>query len=149
MQRVQPGYAELETLQVWEKVKTVIKRVAVLSKSDPVCALAVSSLGEAVIPVTYDRQVLGPSLLNFDLRGEEFIPEFREILENERLYRINGNTFGNHYSLTKLLWLKTYQPELYEQYRSISALEWICILYVRRRTCCGLLFGEPYAVIRP
>ena len=112
--RVKPGYAELDTLHVWEKVKIVIKRVAVLSKSDPVCALSVSSLGEAVIPVTYGRQALGPSLLNFDLRGEEFLPEFREILENERLYRINGNTFGNHFSLTKLLWLRTHQPEIYE-----------------------------------
>jgi xylulokinase len=114
VQRVQPGYAELETLCVWEKVKTVIKRVAVKSRSDPVCALAVSSLGEAVVPVTDNRQVLGPSLLNFDLRGEEFIPEMEKILENEHLYRINGNTFGNHYSFTKLLWLKTHQQELYE-----------------------------------
>jgi xylulokinase len=39
--RVKPGYAELDTLHVWEKVKIVIKRVAVLSKSDPVCALSV------------------------------------------------------------------------------------------------------------
>jgi xylulokinase len=114
VQRLQPGYAELETLRVWEKVKTVIKGVVAKSRSDPVRALAVTSLGEAVVPVTYNRQVLGPSLLNFDLRGEEFLPELSEILENERLYRINGNTFGNHYSFTKLLWIKTYQHELYE-----------------------------------
>jgi xylulokinase len=114
VQRVQPGYAELETVRVWEKVKTVIKGVAVYSRGDPVRALAVSSLGEAVVPVTYDRQVLGPSLLNFDLRGEEFMPELSASLDNERLYRINGNTFGNHYSLTKLLWFKTHQQGLYE-----------------------------------
>ena len=29
--------------------------------------------------------------------------------------RINGNTLGNHYSLTKLLWLKEHQPDLYQQ----------------------------------
>ena len=69
VQRVQPGYAELDTLRVWEKVKTVIKHVAAKSKRDPIQALAVSSLGEAVVPVTYNRQVLGPSLLNFDTRG--------------------------------------------------------------------------------
>ena len=114
VQRLQPGYAELDTLRVWEKVKTVIKRVVAKLRSDPVCALAVSSLGEAVVPVTLDRQVLGPSLLNFDLRGEEFVPEIKEILNDECLYRINGNTFGNQYSFTKLLWIKTHQQALYE-----------------------------------
>jgi xylulokinase len=53
-------------------------------------------------------------MLNFDQRGEEFMPELSTVLGNDRLYRINGNTFGNNYSLTKLLWLKAHQPELYE-----------------------------------
>jgi xylulokinase len=115
VQRVQPGYAELDTLYVWEKVKLVIKRVTGNTRDDPIQALVVSSLGEAVVPVTYDRRVLGPSLLNFDQRGEEFVSGLCNILENNRLYRINGNTVGNHYSLTKLLWLKTYQPKLYDR----------------------------------
>jgi xylulokinase len=94
VQRVHPGYAELDILCVWEKVKLVIKRVTGNSRDDPIQALAVSSLGEAVVPVTYDRRVLGPSLLNFDQRGEEFVSELCNILENDRLYRINGNTVG-------------------------------------------------------
>jgi len=31
------------------------------------------------------------------------------------LYRVNGNTLGNHYSLTKLKWIQQHQPELYQQ----------------------------------
>jgi xylulokinase len=114
-QRPQPGWAELNTAQVWEQIKHTIRKAATEAPNDPIKALCISSLGEALVPVTADRRILGSSLLNFDSRGEEFLPELREAMDAERLYRINGNTLGNHYSLTKLLWLKKHQPELYHQ----------------------------------
>jgi len=114
-QRPQPGWAELDTRQVWEQVKHTIRAAAVGASNDPIKALSISSLGEAVVPVTANRRILGSSLLNFDARGEEFLPELRAAIDPERLYRINGNTLGNHYSLTKLLWLKEHQVELYQQ----------------------------------
>lgn len=68
-----------------------------------------------MVPVTEDRRVLGPSILNFDVRGEEYLERLKSILPNEHLYQINGNTLGNHYGLTKLKWIKEHQPDLYEQ----------------------------------
>jgi xylulokinase len=78
-------------------------------------ALSVSSMGEAVVPVSADRKILGPSILNFDERGEEFLPVLKDKLPEDRLYDINGNTLGNHYSLTKLLWIQNHQPDLYAE----------------------------------
>jgi xylulokinase len=114
-QRPQPGWAELDAVAVWEQVRRMIRQVAASSASDPVKALAVSSLGEATVPVTADRQVLGPSILNFDVRGEEYLEGLRHTLPDERLYHINGNTLGNHYGLTKLKWIQEHQPNLYER----------------------------------
>jgi xylulokinase len=114
-QRPKSGWAELDAVEVWAKIKRMISEVVSSSASDPVKALAVSSLGEAVVPVTEDRQVLGPSILNFDARGEEYLESLSSALDNERLYRINGNTLGNHYGLTKLKWIKEHQPDLYER----------------------------------
>jgi xylulokinase len=111
----QPGWAELDTLQVWEQIKRTIRVAAQGTAHDPVKALCVSSLGEAVVPVTADRRILGPSLLNFDVRGAEYLAALRAQLADEQLYAINGNTLGNHYSLTKLLWLRDQQPDLYRQ----------------------------------
>jgi xylulokinase len=113
--RPQPGWAELDAADVWGKVKDTVRQVASEAASDPIQALAVSSLGEAMVPVTADRQVLGPSILNFDVRGEEYLGGLAQALANDRLYRINGNTLGNHYGLTKLLWIKKHQPDLYER----------------------------------
>ena len=111
----QPGYAELDAPLVWARIKDLIRAVSAQAGDDPVSALAIASMGEAVVPVTRDRQILGPSILNFDERGVEYLPSLGEALNNERLYAINGNTLGNHYSLTKLMWIREHQPEIYAQ----------------------------------
>ena len=113
--RPRPGWAELDTFQVWQQIKQTITKVAASIGADPIRALCVSSLGEAVVPVTADRRILGPSLLNFDSRGSEYLDGLNTLLPPEWLYRINGNTPGNHFSLTKLIWLKQHQPDLYRQ----------------------------------
>jgi xylulokinase len=110
-----PGWAELDSAQIWQQIKRAIARVAAETRRDPIKALCVSSLGEAVVPVGSKREILGPSLLNFDTRGTEYLGFLRERLPVERLYSLNGNTLGANYSLTKLMWLKQYQPDLYRQ----------------------------------
>jgi xylulokinase len=115
IQHPQTGWAELNSRQVWESVQHVISHTARQAQSDPVQALSISSLGEAVVPVTLRREILGQSVLNFDGRGAEYLPELREKLADEHLYRINGNPLGNQYSLTKLKWMRQHQPELYQQ----------------------------------
>ena len=109
----QPGWAELDTAAIWGEVKAAIGSVTAAVPGAGIQALSVSSLGESVVPVSKDRHILGPSLLNFDLRGDEFLEDLSARLPDEFLYAINGNTLGNHYSLTKFKWLQTHQPELY------------------------------------
>jgi xylulokinase len=115
IQRPEPGWAELDAVQVWEKVKGTIRQAVSGSASDPVEALSVSSLGEAMVPVTRERRILGPSPVNFDVRGQEYLENLGSLLSDERLYRITGNTLGNHYSLTKLKWVQEHQPRLYDR----------------------------------
>ncbi len=111
----QPGRAELDAPVIWGVLKDAIRNVVTRSGNDAVQALAVSSLGEAVVPVTEDRRILSPSILNFDERGAEYLPALAARLDEQRLYQINGNTLGNHYSLTKLMWIKDHQPDLYDR----------------------------------
>jgi xylulokinase len=110
-----PGWAQLDAVEVWDKVKRTIMAVAPGSASDPIRALSTSSLGEAMVPVTENRQVLGPSMLLFDTRGGEYLLGLGSALPDEHLYQINGNTLGNHYGLTKLKWIQSHQPDLYER----------------------------------
>lgn len=113
--RPRPGWAELDSARVWGIIKRAIAKAARGASSDPVEALAVSSLGEAVVPVSRDRRILGPSILNFDARGAEYLDGRYRSVSDERLYGINGNPLGNNYSLTKLMWIKRHRPELYRR----------------------------------
>lgn len=127
LRRPRPGWAELDAVEVWGKIKDTIRQVAhqtAQSSADPVSALSVSSMGEAMVPVSRDRQILGPAINpNFDLRGEVYLEALSRTLDDGRLYRINGNTLGNPYSLTRLKWIAENQPELY------------------RKTFCFMLWG--------
>jgi xylulokinase len=109
-----PGHAELDALQVWNHVKNLI-RECVADSPDKVEAISVSSLGEAIVPVSQNRLPLGNSLLNFDNRGSDLIPELHEIISDEELYTINGNPLAPNYGLTKLYWYKKNQPSLYAE----------------------------------
>ena len=117
MERPQPGWAQLDAVDVWEKIKGTIRAAVRLAdgQGGPVQALSVSSMGEAIVPVTRGRVILGPSILNFDVRGARYLPSLAEALPDAALYGINGNTLGNHYSLPKLKWMRENQPELYAQ----------------------------------
>ena len=109
------GQAVLDSPAVWERIKSAIRQTAATCRRDPVTALAVSSMGEAMVPVTRDHRILGPSLLNFDVRGEEYLEELGRRLPDERLFALNGNALGNHFGLTKLMWIRDHQPGLYGQ----------------------------------
>ena len=114
VQRPRPGWDELDAVGVWQRIRATIRAaVADAPAADPVTALCASSLGEAVVPVTADREILGPSSLNSDSRGAEFLDTLADALDAEPLYRITGNTLGNHYTLTKLLWLQKHEPQRY------------------------------------
>jgi xylulokinase len=110
-----PGHAELDVPDVWARIKRTIAAAVQGAGSDPVSALAVSSMGEAMVPVTRDRRILGPSLLNFDVRGNDYLEGLASVIDNETLYRINGNTLGANYALTKLMSTRDATPELYAQ----------------------------------
>ena len=99
----QPGWAELDAPKVWAQVKATIGKAAAAAGGSEVRALCVSSMGEAVVPVTSSRQILGPSLLNFDARGDEYLAALGSQISAERLYALNGNTLGSPYTLTKLI----------------------------------------------
>ena len=130
--RKQAGYAELDSREVWQSIKQTIKQTTgasgpegtggKASKKDPITAVSIASMGEAVVPVSRDREILGPSIMNFDIRGEEYLSRLNASFSDKDLYDINGNTLANQFGITKLMWIKNHQPELYE--KSYKFLLW-------------------------
>ncbi len=112
----QPGWAELDSAAVWARVKEAVAEVAQATRHDPIRALCVSSMGEAMTPVTARREIAGRCILGHDSRGEEIVstlaarPGFRE-----RLHALNGNILGAAYSAPKLAWLREHRPEQFDR----------------------------------
>ena len=109
------GWAELDSREVWNCVRDTIAEVSGRVTQHPVRALCVSSMGEAMTPVSKDRQILGPCILSSDTRGMEYVEALARQIPQEAFFRINPNIFGPQYSLPKLLWRREYQPALYAQ----------------------------------
>jgi len=116
------GYAELDSYEVWVNVRETIKEVARQVKDDPIRALSVSSMGEAMVPVTRDRKILGNSILGNDLRGGEFLKVMLDRINPREVFQINGNIPDESYSFTKLAWIKKYAPDLYK--KTVYFLPW-------------------------
>jgi len=110
-----PELSELDSRSVWESVKAVISEVAGASSRDPVSALSVSSMGEAAVPLSRGREILGRSILSSDPRGGEFLAPLKEAYTPGKLYEINPNIVGPNYTLPKLLWHREFEPELFEK----------------------------------
>jgi xylulokinase len=115
MVKPRPGWLELDPSVVWTRVKRTIARAVKGASRDPVTALAVSSMGESLVPVSRDRRILGNSLLLIDRRGEEYLPLLSAGVGAENLYRINGNILGIQFSLPKLMWIRDNTPEVYRE----------------------------------
>ena len=109
----QPGWAELDSRQVWACIKAVIAEISGNTGRDPIAALSMSTMGEAMTPVSAGRDILGNSILHTDARGETYVQQLQDRLGQERFYQINPNILGCNYSLPKLKWMQEHQPELY------------------------------------
>ena len=118
----QPGWAELDSQAVWEKVKEVIREVAAGTRRDPITAVAASSMGEAMTPVSSNREILGNCLIGFDSRGEEYVPKLAKNPGRERLHALNGNILGGAYAAPKLEWLRDNDSDRFQ--RAYKYLLW-------------------------
>ena len=108
-----PGWAELDSRVVMTQLEEAIQEAAAATHADPVTALCVSAMGEAMTPVSEQGEILGNAILGGDLRGAEHAERMKAEIGEEAFYLINPNILAPNYSLPKLLWLREHQPELY------------------------------------
>lgn len=110
-----PGWSELDPSKVWQCVSEVIKEVAHQVSSDPVKALAVTTLGETFTPIARDGTVLSNSMTYVDNRGVEQTESWNCTLGKERVFQITGQPLHPGYSLPKLMWLKDNRPDIFNR----------------------------------
>ncbi len=109
----QPGWSELDSRVVMGRLEETVRDVSAATKADPITALCVSAMGEAMTPVSERGDILGNAILSADTRGAAYVEKLEADLGQEAFYAVNPNILAPNYSLPKLLWLREQKPEQY------------------------------------
>jgi xylulokinase len=115
------GY-ELEAETVWAKVREAIAE-AHARAGGKMDAVAVSALGDVIIPLDASGTPLRPCILDFDPRGKDEIHDFVEGFGEARLFETTGMPPIHINSLAKILWFRKNEPHTYRQARRWATFE--------------------------
>jgi xylulokinase len=115
------GY-ELEAETVWAKLREAIAEAHAKAggKTD---AVAVSALGDVIIPLDEAGAPVRPCILDFDPRGKDEIRDFVEGFGEAKLYMTTGMPPIHINSLAKILWIRKNEPHTYRQVRRWATFE--------------------------
>ncbi len=105
------GRRVLDAGEVWEAVKTCLKTLAGCGLTE---TITVSTLGEAVVPVSIEGIPLAFGITGTDRRGIEETAALEEAAGLSHLIDITGLNPTSIYSAGKLMWMKREMPEVYE-----------------------------------
>ena len=127
-----PEQFELDSRVVWQQTQEVIAEVALSARHDPISALCVSSFGEAMVPVSATREILGDTILCADARGTEYVRALEEEIGQEAFYRINPNLLGPAILAPETALAARPQAGVIPAHGALPALGRLCRLSARR-----------------
>jgi xylulokinase len=110
-----PGYIELDARVVLAAAREVLAQVA----GPDVGAIAIASIGEAVVLLGDDDRVLAGSIYYSDIRGIEEVDDIKDSMSPEDILLATGMPVGPMFSANKLLWIKKHDPDTYNSARHI------------------------------
>ena len=108
----QPGWFELDPRQVLDDVKASVKEAAART-DDPVRALAVSSQGEAIVPVGRDGEILTNSIVSSCPRTADLVKVWEERFGRKQIFERTGVPVASCFTPLRLEWIKENEPEVF------------------------------------
>lgn len=109
-----PGWAEQDAELVWSLALDALSEAISQNNGDAPKAIALSVQGEAVIPVDAGGIALRHAILGMDTRTKAENAWLAETFGAEILFRRTGMPMHTMNTITKLLWLKRNDPDLYK-----------------------------------
>jgi xylulokinase len=105
------GWAELDGIEIWNATKAVIAE-STRKVKDKVRTVAVSSMGEAAVPIGADGRPLARAICAFDTRTADITRELESSIGRQRLYRITGHPPHTSYTINHVVWRKRHEQKL-------------------------------------
>ena len=114
------GAHEIHADTIFSAVCSVIADAA---NKYEISAIGVTSFGESFVALDESDNVLLPSMLYTDPRGEDECNELCTKIGEEKLTYITGVKPHSMYSLPKIMWIKNNLPDVYAKIRRILLME--------------------------
>jgi xylulokinase len=109
-----PDWAEQDAEEVWRLAQDAVRSVVSGGVGRDVCAIGLSVQGEAIIPVDATGQALRPAILGMDTRTGVQNAWLRAQVGARALFERTGMPVHTINTLPKLLWLKEFEPALWQ-----------------------------------
>lgn len=116
------GLLELDPNVVWENITQAI--IEVNGKTDEsVDALAISAIGDVILPLKKDGTPVRDAIIDFDPRGKQQINQFTKDFGECAFFHITGMPPLFIGSLAKILWIKENEPDVYSKVQRWGTFE--------------------------
>ena len=116
-----PGWAEQDPEDWWRAAKEAIRgaMAVTLEPREPIAAIALTGQMHGAVMLDEAGEVLRPALIWCDTRTQPECDWLTEKIGYERLIELTCNPALPNFTLTKLLWVKTNQPEIFAKIRYV------------------------------
>lgn len=115
----QEGFAEQDPAVWWDAAVKSMQIVLTGEIRKELRAIGVSGQFQSLVMLDQNFNPLRKAILWCDHRGEEILPEITNMVGGEKLFSITANPALSGSSVSFLLWVKRYEPHIYEQCRHI------------------------------
>lgn len=119
--RREVGSHEVNISAIMEGVYTVLREMA--GQYPDIAGIGVTSFGETFVMTDGTGEPLHTAMLYTDHRGEEECRELVQIIGKEKMEQITGLYPHHMYSISKMMWIKKYRPEVYQRAEYIFLME--------------------------
>ncbi|HEX4031130.1 MAG TPA: xylulokinase [Terracidiphilus sp.] len=116
-----PGWAEQDPEDWWRAAQQAIRDAleAAPEPRQPIAALALTGQMHGAVMLDENGAVLRPALIWCDTRTQPECDWLTARIGYERLIELTCNPALPNFTLTKLLWVKTHQPEIFARVRHV------------------------------
>ena len=119
-----PDWAVYSPDDLWRDTVANIRRItSQMPHPEAIVALAITGMGEPIIPLDRNGDWLHPAICWFDRRTEPQARWWREQFGARRIYAITGQPVSFMLSLNAMLWIREHQPEVFRQARTWLVVE--------------------------
>lgn len=125
-----PTWAEQDPKSWWAAFTASTQEILKISKVHPSEIEAVGFSGQMMgcLPISIDGDPLRSSIIWMDQRSVEQAIFIAERIGEEAFYRVTGNRVNPSYTISKILWLRENEPEVYERtYKFLQSKDYIIL----------------------